>query len=84
MPIPRDQRLRLAEDCNIDPRRIRRYEVGDASPSAPALETLAGVLGFPQSAFLDGDCGSDSHGANWRGLILRVAPRSRAPAQQLW
>jgi Zn-dependent peptidase ImmA (M78 family)/DNA-binding XRE family transcriptional regulator len=46
---------RLAADCEIDARNIRRYEAGDASPSKETLNALAAALDFPVEFFLQDD-----------------------------
>jgi len=45
---------RLATECDIDARNVRRYEAGDASPSEETLTAIAGALKFP-IAFFFGD-----------------------------
>lgn len=51
----RKTQTRLAADCGIDARNIRRYEAGDAAPSETTLKAMAEALAFPVPFFLRDD-----------------------------
>lgn len=47
--------IRLATDCDIDARNVRRYEAGDGRPTDETLNAIARALDFPLEFFLKDD-----------------------------